>query len=55
MGVIKTSKHQALLVTDSRKVQSKGKSKNKDPKAVDSKPKQNQQTSEAASGSKKNK
>ena len=55
MGVIKTSKDQALLVSDSSKVQAKGKSKKKEPKAVDSKPKQNQQISEVASGSKKKK
>ena len=53
MGVIQTSKDQSLLVTDSCKVQEKGKSKNKEPKAADSKPKQNQQDSERASGSKK--
>ena len=55
MGVIKTSKDQDLLVSDSSKVQAKGKLKKKDPKEADSKPKQNQQTSEGASGSKKNK
>ena len=55
MGVIKTSKYQALLVTDSRKEQFKWKSKKKDPKAADLNPKHNQQTSEGASGSKKNK
>ena len=55
MGVIQTSKYQALLVTDSYKVQAKGKSKKKDPKAADSKPKQNQQTSEGAFSSKKKK
>ena len=41
MGVINTSKYQALLVTESTKVQAKGKSKGKDPKASDSKPKEN--------------
>ena len=41
MGVIKTYKDQALLVFYSSKVQAKGKSKNKEPKAVDLKPKQN--------------
>ena len=55
MGVIKTSKDQALLVTDSSKAQAKGKSKKKEPNAADSKPKQNQQASEGASGSKKKK
>ena len=51
MGVIKTSKYQALLVTDSSKVQEKGKSKKKEPKAADL----NQQTSERASGSERKK
>ena len=55
MGVIKTSKDQALLVTDSSKAQDKGKSKNKEPKEVDSNPEQNKQTSEEASSSKKKK
>ena len=55
MGVIQTSKDQVLLVTDSSKVKAKGKSKNKDPKAADSNPKQNQQASERASDSKKKK
>ena len=55
MGVIKTSKDQALLVFYSSKVQAKGKSKKKDPKVADSKPKQNHQTSEGASDSKKKK
>ena len=55
MGVIKTSKDQALLVTDSSKAQDKGKSKKKDPKEVDSKPKHNQKNSEGTSGSKKKK
>ena len=54
MGVIKTSKDQALLVSDSSKAQAKGKSKKK-PKAADSKPKQNQQAFEGASSSKKKK
>ena len=34
MGVIKTSKDQSLLVSDSSKAQEKGKSKKKEPKAV---------------------
>ena len=55
MGVIKTSKDQDFLVSDSSKAQEKGKSKKKEPKAADSKPKQNQQTLEGASGSKKKK
>ena len=55
MGVIQTSKYQYLLVTDSSKAQEKGKSKKKEPKATDSKPKQNQPASKGASGSKKKK
>ena len=55
MGVINTSKDQALIVTDSSKVQAKGKSKKKEPKVAYSNPKQNQQTFEGASGSKKKK
>ena len=51
MGVIKTSEDQAFLVTDSSKVQSKGKSKKEDPKEADL----NQQTSERASDSKRKK
>ena len=39
MGVIKTSKDQDLLVIDSSKAQAKGKSKKKEPKAADLKPK----------------
>ena len=55
MGVINTSKDQALLVSESSKEQEKGKSKKKEPKLADSNPKQNQQTSEGASESKKKK
>ena len=55
MGVINTSKYQALLVTNSSKVQAKGKSKKKEPKAADLNPKQNQQASKRASDSKKKK
>ena len=36
MGVIHTSKDQALLVTDSSKAQAKGESKKKEPKEADS-------------------
>ena len=46
MGVIQTSKDQALLVADSTEVQAKGRPKGKEPK-------ENQNTSEGASGSKK--
>ena len=55
MRVIKTSKDQAPLVTDSSKAQAKGKSKKKELKVADSNPKQNQQTSEGASSSKQKK
>ena len=55
MGVIKTSKNQTLLMLDSNNVQYKGKHKGKEPKATDSKPKDNQRSSEGASGSKKKK
>ena len=55
MGVIETSKDQALLITNSSKAQAKGKSKKNEPKVADSKPKQNQQAFERASGSKKKK
>ena len=55
MGVIKTSKYQSLLVCDSSKAQEKGKSKKKEQKETDSKPKQNQQTSQGAFNSKKKK
>ena len=54
MGVIKTSKYQALLVSDSSKVQEIRKSKKKETKETNSNPKQNQQTSEGAFGYKKN-
>ena len=43
------------MVTDSSKAQAKGKSKKKEPKAVDLKPKPNQQSSKGAFGSKKKK
>ena len=55
MGVIKTSKDQALIVTDSTKAQAKGESKGKEPKADDSKPREDQNTFEGASSSKKKK
>ena len=41
MRVLHTSKIQALLVTDSTKVQAKGRPIGKDPKASDSNPKEN--------------
>ena len=53
MGVIQTSKNQALLVTDSNNVQERGKHKGKETKIIDSKPKDNQISSDGASGAKK--
>ena len=55
MGVIQTSKNQALLMKDSNNAQARGKHKGKDPKATNSKPKKNHRYSEGASISKKNK
>ena len=55
MRVIKTSKDQNILVSDSSKVQENGKSKKKDPKAADLNHKSNEQSSEGGSGSKKKK
>jgi len=55
MGVIQTSKDQSLLVIESSKAQEKGKSKKKEPKEADSKPKPNQKASEGASNPKKKK
>ena len=55
MGVIQTSKDQALFIPDSFEAQAKGKSKKKEPKATDLKTKQNQQAFEGASSSKKKK
>ena len=49
MGVIKTSKYQALLVTYSTKAQDKGRSKGKEHTNTDSKPKENLKTSQGAS------
>ena len=55
MGVIQTSKKQALLMTYSTNAQAKGRHKAKEPKASDSKPKESQKYSEGALGSKKKK
>ena len=41
MGVMQTSKNQALLVMDSNNAQVRGKHKGKEPKSTDSKPKEN--------------
>ena len=55
MGVFQTSKNQALLMSNSTNAQAKGKHKGKDPKAYDSKPKENQKSFKGALGSKKKK
>ena len=55
MGVIQTSKNQALLMKDSNNAQARGKHKGKDPKATDSKPKENHRSSKGALVSKKKK
>ena len=55
VGVLKTSKNQSLLMSDSTNVQDKGKHKGKEPKASDSNPKKNQNSFEGALGSKKKK
>ena len=55
MGVIETSKNQALLMTDLNNVQERGKHKWKEPKTIDSKPKENHRSSDGALGSKKKK
>ena len=53
MGVIQTSKNQALLVKDLNNVQERGKNKGTETKNIDSKPKEKQKHSDGASGSKK--
>ena len=53
MGVLQTSKNQALLMSDSTNAKDKGKHKGKEPKASDLKPKENKNSSEGASVSKK--
>ena len=55
MGVIHTSKNQALLVIDSNSAHERGKHKGKKTKNTDSKPKENQESFDGASGSKKKK
>ena len=55
MGVLNSSKNQALLDGDSGKAQAKGKKKGKDYKNVDSKSKEKHNPSDGASGSTKNK
>ena len=53
MGVIQTSKNQALLVIDSNNAKERRKQKGKETKNCDSKPKENKKYSDGASGSKK--
>ena len=55
MGVLQTSKNQALMMLDSTNAQSKGNHKGKEPEVSDSNPKLNQKSFEGASGSKKKK
>ena len=52
MGVIQTSKNQALFMIDSNNVQVIGKHKGKEPKTIDSKLKENHISSYGALGSK---
>ena len=53
VGVIQSSKNQELLITDSNNAQERRKHKGKDPKAIDSNPKENQRSSNGASSSNK--
>ena len=53
MGVIHTSKNQALLVIDLNNAQERGKHKGRETKNTDSRPKDNQIYSDGASGSNK--
>ena len=55
MGVIQTSKNQALLVAESNNGQARGKHKRKETKNSDSNPKENKKSSDGALGSKKKK
>ena len=55
MGLIQTSKNQELLVADSKNAQARGKTNGKETKNNDSNPKENQQYSRGALGSKKKK
>ena len=55
MGVIHTSKNQALLVIESNNAQSRGKNKGKETKKTDLNPKENRQYFDGASGSRKKK
>ena len=55
MGVVRTSKNQALLAGDSSNAQAIGNKKGKETKNIDSKPKENHKYSNGASGSNKKK
>ena len=55
MGVIQTSKNQALFVGDSNNAHERGKHKGKETKNIDSKPKDNKISFDLALGSKKKK
>ena len=55
MGVIQTSKNQALFVGDSNIAQVRGKHKGKETKNTDSRPKENYKSFDGASCSKKKK
>ena len=55
MGVLQTSKNQALLMLDSNNVQDKGKQKGKESKVYDLKPKESQKYFKGALGSKRKK
>ena len=55
MGVLQTSKNQALVMSNSTNAKAKGRHKGKEPKASDSKPKESQKSFEGASVSKRKK
>ena len=55
MGVIQTSKNQALLMTGLNNAQERGKHKGKETKTIDLKPRENLISSDGASGSNKKK
>ena len=55
MGVIQTSKNQALLMTYSNNAQARGKKKGKETKNTNLKPKEYQESFDGPSGSRKNK
>ena len=55
MGVLRTSKNQALFVGDSNNAQARGKLKWRENKDIDSNPKENRESFDGALGSKKKK